>query len=293
MRILQLLDKEEDLRMVLYNKNKTYLTLETIAVTIIFELKRQWKIFLGFAIASFVFVLSLSILPYVLIPDYPLPETQNAYFQEGLQFFIIIILIAACLFFSGIICSEYGNRTGYIVFPIIKKQKVFIGKFIGGLIYLYLIIGVFYLTLGLAGLAFYGELIDLYFISLSFALICCLAICCFISLMSSVLKNTTISIVVSITILLVGDRIFSTLISLVAPDFEPLFSLNYASNILIYVFEDDFLLGVMVRFREQYRMGFETIVWLTPSLEAGLAIFISYMGISLVPTFLFLKRRQL
>ncbi len=292
MRTLQLLDKE-DLRMVLYQKNKTYLTLKTIAVTIIFELKRNWKKFIGFAIVSFLFVLALSILPYVLIPEYPLPETQNEYFTEGLQFFIIIIIIAACLFFGGIICSEYSNRTGYIVFPIIGKQKAFIGKFIGGIIYIYLIIGIFYLTLGIAGLFLYGKLIDLFFMSFVFALICSLAMCCFISLLSSFLKNTTLSIVISITILLVGDRILSTLMSLVAPDFEPFYSLNYASNIIIYVFDNDFLLGEMVRFHERYRMGFEITVWITPSLEAGLAIMISYMVISLIPTFLFLKRRQL
>lgn len=279
--------------MILEEKNKIYLSLKEIYTTIIFELKRQYKIFLGFTITSILFAFLLSIVPYTLIPDYPLPETQADYFREGLQFFTIIVTVAACLFFGNLICSEYSNKTGYILFPIIKKQKLFIGKFIACLIYIYLIIGVFYLILGLAGLTFYGELIDLYYISLGIALFWTISMCCFITFLSSFMKNTTLTIITSITFLLIGDRIIGLLLSLIAPEFEPFYSLNYASNILIYIFEDDFLLGTMIRYHEQFRMGYETITWITPTIEAGLIIIISYIGLSLILAFFFIKRRQL
>ena len=80
---MQLLENKEKL-------NNYYIVAKPIFIAYVFELKKQWKKFIAFSMVSIVFVLLLSYLPYALIADNPLPETQAEYFQLGLNFIIMI-----------------------------------------------------------------------------------------------------------------------------------------------------------------------------------------------------------
>jgi len=142
------------------NEDKTFIGISPIYHTIIFEMKKQKKkLYFFTVIAILIAVLTGYILH--LFPDFLLPQTQAEFFSSGLTFISFITLFAACLFFSGIICSEFNKRTGFIVFPKINKYKLIIGKYLGNLILVVFIVAVFYFILGLFGFLYYGGPINI------------------------------------------------------------------------------------------------------------------------------------
>ncbi|GAG83750.1 unnamed protein product [marine sediment metagenome] len=99
------------------NKNDSIIGLTPIFNTIIFEMKKQRKKLYFFTMVT---ILVAVLLSYVLnlFPENLLSDTQAEFFSSGLGFISFITLFAACMFFSGIICSEFNKRTGFIVFPM-------------------------------------------------------------------------------------------------------------------------------------------------------------------------------
>ena len=109
----------------------------------LFEIKLHVKKFIIFSIVTILLLIISSFLPYLLFPTYQMPSTQADFYQGGLSNSLLII-IAVCLFFSGIICSEFKDKTGIIVFPKINKYKLITGKYLGNLT---LVIGILQLRL--------------------------------------------------------------------------------------------------------------------------------------------------
>ncbi|KKN41381.1 hypothetical protein LCGC14_0723770 [marine sediment metagenome] len=70
---------------------------------------------------------------------------------------MIIIVLAVNLFFGNIICSEFKNKTGFEILPLINRYKLLVGKYLANST---LVIGnviVHYLTMALYGYYFYGS----------------------------------------------------------------------------------------------------------------------------------------
>lgn len=270
-----------------------------ILTTFVFELKKQWKKFIILMGISIIFVFLLSYLPYLLMLDYPLPATQNQFFQGGLGFFMMIVIFTVCFFFGGIICSEFSNKTGHIVFPIINKYKIIIGKYLAAFTMVIGIVGTFYFTLGLLGIYYYGGPISIkYFYSFGIALLYALAVSSFVTLFSSFMKNVNMTIVSTIMILLIANMIIDALIVLVWYEFEPIYSLNHMSKLISYIMEVDFPEVIEDRYvdGDEARGPASDLIlrnWLTPSIEGGIAIALSYVLICNIIAFIVFSRKQL
>ncbi len=270
-----------------------------ILTTFVFELKKQWKKFIILMGISIIFVFLLSYLPYLLMLDYPLPATQNQFFQGGLGFFMMIVIFTVCFFFGGIICSEFSNKTGHIVFPIINKYKIIIGKYLVAFTMVIGIVGTFYFTLGLLGIYYYGGPISIkYFYSFGIALLYALAVSSFVTLFSSFMKNVNMTIVSTIMILLIANMIIDALIVLVWYEFEPIYSLNHMSKLISYIMEVDFPEVIEDRYvdGDEARGPASDLIlrnWLTPSIEGGIAIALSYVLICNIIAFIVFSRKQL
>jgi ABC-type transport system involved in multi-copper enzyme maturation permease subunit len=284
---MQVLEKKE-------NANYHYITALPVVTTYIFELKKQWKKFVIFSVMAISFVVLLSYLPFALIPDNPLPETQADYFQSGLNFIILLTIFSACFFFSGIICSEFSEKTGFITFPIINKYKLVVGKYLGGLTLNIGVIAAFYIALGVLGIYWYGGPINYrYYYSFGIALLYVLAVSGFVTFFSSFMKSVSMTIVSALMILLIANMIIDSLVMLLYPEFEPIYSLNHASELISYILVKDFPTKTEDRFEEVEFRGFTRRFWLTPTIEMGITIFLLYAIISLVVAVIIFKRRQL
>ncbi|MHA2131705.1 MAG: hypothetical protein ACW99L_17190, partial [Promethearchaeota archaeon] len=80
------------------------------------------------------------------------------FYSNATQYFAYILLpLMICFFFSGIICSEYKEKTGLTILPLINKYKLIIGKYCANLFLIVGIATIHYLILILLGYNFYGK----------------------------------------------------------------------------------------------------------------------------------------
>ena len=229
-----------------------------------------------------------------LVAEQLLPNTQAEYMQDSLGFIIFIIIFGASFFFGGIICKEYNEKTGYIVFPKINRYKLFIGKFLGNITYFLAVITIYYFIVIIFGLYFYGfPIVDRVWISLGFALLYCLMIASFVTFFSSFMKNVSMTIVSCVLILLIGFQIADQFVVLFNPDFEPLYSFDYLSNVIQYSLESDFPTKLEDRYEDMKFEGFIFRFWLTPTKEMATIMMLLYTFMFLGFAILIFTRKQL
>ncbi|MFX1417320.1 MAG: hypothetical protein ACFE9N_00200 [Promethearchaeota archaeon] len=279
-------------------KSKKTTGIKPILSTIVFEMKSQMKKFYFFLGIAIIIVFLQSFLLQALLPNYLLPNTQAEFFNNGLTFIEFITLLAACLFFSGIICSEFDKKTGFIVFPKINKYKLILGKYLGNLALVVLIITVYYFFLGLLGLFFYAGPINLrFFYSYSIAILYVIALSSFVTLFSSFMKSVNLTIISTILLLLIGFNIADQIVTFVfAGDIEPLYSITYLgrliTGILEYPFPDPRYAELPISGMGGMG-GFTFGQWITPSVEMGITLLVVYIIVYFILAAYLFKRRQL
>ena len=284
------------------NEEKSFIGISPIFHTLVFEMKKQRKKLYFFV---FITILIAVLTSYILqlFPDFLLSDTQAEFFSGGLNFISFITLFAACLFFSGIICSEFNKRTGFIVFPKINKYKLIIGKYLGNLVLVVIIVAVYYFILGLFGFLYYGGPINIrIFYSFGFAVLYIVALSSFVTLFSSFMKNVNITIIITLVILLMGFNIADQIINLIfAESFEPLYSLAYLGNLISSVLQNPFPDPRYTEFSFPGGMGppgmggvdFSFGSWATPSIFMGTTLLIVYIVACFLLAAILFKRRQL
>ncbi|MFX1550665.1 MAG: hypothetical protein ACFFB9_09910 [Promethearchaeota archaeon] len=282
------------------SRNTKFNGLKPILYTIIFEIKNQRKKFYFFSLVA---IIVAFLLGYILqlIPFYLLPDTQAEFFSNSLQFISFITLFAACLFFSGIICSEFDKKTGFIVFPKINKYKLIIGKYFGNLILVVAIISIYYFILGLLGFFYYGGPINIrFFYSYGIAVLYIIVLSSFVTFFSSFMRSVNLTIISTLLILLIGFNIADQIITLIFADsFEPLYSLAYLGSlitgILEYPFPDPRYSEFSFSGMGPGGMGgdFTFGQWVTPSIEMGITLLLIYIVVYFLLAAYLFKRRQL
>ncbi|TFF95454.1 MAG: ABC transporter permease [Promethearchaeota archaeon] len=277
--------------------------LRPILETFKFEIVRAKKKFIGFAITVLVLFFLINVYFYLAFDDYELPQTLNLYYQRGIGFLYVnnvnntalLILFACCFFFGGIICAEYGDKTGFILFPKINKYKLLLGKYIARFTLVILIIAVYYFSLIIGGIYFYWEFNGQILLSLAIAILFILAISAYVTLFSSLTKKENITIVFSIMTLLFGFTIGDLIVQVSTNgEIEPIYSLMYQSNLIEYSVLED-LPHPRYEILHMFT-GSEIVdlkIWLTPSYPVAICILLLYTAMLLIFASLIFKRKQL
>lgn len=282
------------------NRMKYNVGIKPILYTIVFQMKKQRKKFYYFSIVS---IMVAILLGYILqlIPSYLLPDTQAEFFNNGLRFILFLTLFAACLFFSGIICSEFDKKTGFIVFPKINKYKLILGKYLGNLVLVVAIITIYYFVLGLLGFYYYGGPINIrLFYSYGIAILYVIALSSFVTFFSSFMRSVNLTIISTLLILLIGFNIADQLVTLIfAGNFEPLYSLAYLGSLITGILEYPF---PNPRYSEFSFSGmgpggvggdFTIGQWITPTVLMGITLLLVFTVFYFVLAAYLFKRRQL
>ena len=284
---MQILKKNEQL-------NRIYTNALPLTTTYIFELKKKWKRFVFFSSFGFATRILGGYLTYALIPENPLPDTQSDYFQSQLGFLIMLTIFGSCFFFGDIICAEFGTKTGFITFPIINKYQLIIGKFLGNLTLMAGVITIYYITLGFTGIFWYGGPINYrFYYSFGIALLYMLACGSFVTMFSSFMKGVNMTIVSTLLLLLIANNIIDSLVVLLYPEFEPIYSLSHASDLVSHILVEDFPTKTVDRYEDRESRGFIRRRWLTPTIEMGITIFLIYTIVCITVAALTFKRRQI
>jgi ABC-2 type transport system permease protein len=133
-----------------------------------------------------------------VVADFDFRESAKSFASSFVQFASTLIIICIVFFGADALVSEYQTRTAYLLFPNpVKKEIMFLGKFLASFIASLLMVGLFYglivalSLLSVSGVAFY---LPLSFAFATLFLVSILAVAFFIS---SIMKGSTGAIVLT------------------------------------------------------------------------------------------------
>jgi len=269
--------------------------ISQIGNTITFELKKNLKSFVIMLIVfTSVFFLLLLISELKLAQDVALPAESVDYAVDYLtQFFGFLIIISASLFGGSIIVEDFKKQTGNLLFPKISKTRLLIGRLASRFTLNAICVSFYYILISIVTLAKYGEIPNTLWASLGWALFYTFTILVFVTFMSSIMRSTSATIIVSILFLLIVFNIVAMFLRFAGLTMEPLFLLTYYEGIIS---------GSLAMPNPRYADilmptpgGGDPVtftMWLTPTEPAALIGMLIYAGIFLVFAYFIYQRRQ-
>ncbi len=273
--------------------NNLYLKVKPIFHTFLFEITLNIKKFIIFSSITILLLIFSSYLVHVLSPFGSLPTPQAGFYDIGIMYFNIIAIFAVCFFFSGIICSEYKNKTGLIVLPLINKYKLIIGKYLANSILVIGIAGVHYLAMILLGYYFYGgPILNRLILSFGFVILYIFALGSIVTFFSSFMSSETPVIIAMSGLVLFGfEYIIDPVIMAIFINFEPNYSLSYLYKITRWIIYPDY--STMDRYIEETIGNITFKRWFIPSIEGALIFLLLYSIIFFILASILFKKREL
>lgn len=223
----------------------------------------------------------------------------QSYISSDLSFYsnwwgnsITFIVILSAIFFGGdAISSEFENKTGYfILVNPITRPTVYFGKLIAAILATFIIVSVFAVITIANAIYYFGSVNYLFFESFGFSIIYIFAVMGLAFFFSSLFKNNSTSIIVTIILFLFVFPLIQTLIaSLVG--IEPWFIVTYGAQIIGNVFQNPYPAHVSTIVLHSPKGKITYLHTYNPTIKEGIYIMLSYfVGSALAGLLVFQKR---
>ncbi len=266
-----------------------------IGDTFMFELKKNLIPFLiMMIITALMFTLFVLLQTLQEVQDVPLPDEAIQYFISYFQYiFGFLVVLTAAGFAGSIIAEDFQKQTGNLLFPKISKSRLFIGRIMARYLMNAICI-VFYYTL-VTSITFikYGEIPLMGILtSLIWALFYTFALFSMVTFVSSIMKSTSASIIVSVFLYLLVFTMIQQIMNYLAGGVEPWFLLSYYENIITNIVNMP-----DPRYRE-VTMGFGPgggvtfYQWVTPNVLTAFFGILIYSVLFLTLAYVRYRRRQ-
>jgi ABC-2 type transport system permease protein len=262
----------------------------TVARYDIFKHLRSRRLIAIFIIEAIILAVMLS-LPALL--GRPYPDDPAEFVQSVLQFLFtnILIILGATMFAGDAICSEFQNRTGYLVFPNpVRKSSIYLGKFLSTALIVLLVVSVWYWVAIIAGAIMTGGVSALAVQSYGLAVLYALAASSVGFLISSILKGSTGALVLTFFLLFM---IFP-MVDLVGTlgGVEPVPSITYQSGAIDAIFYEPYPQSYVEYANVSIGLPFN-IYFFYPSVASSVAVMIGYMVACNAIGLVLFKRREM
>ncbi|MBA7700248.1 hypothetical protein ES703_108958 [subsurface metagenome] len=269
--------------------------ISQIGNTITFEFKRNLRNFIIMLVVfTSVFFLLLLISELQLAQDVQLPNDPIDYVDDYLtQFFGFLIIISASLFGGSIIVEDFKKQTGNLLFPKISKTRLLIGRLTSRYTLNAICVIFYYVLIGTVTFIKYTEIPINLWVSLGWALLYTFTILTFVTFMSSIMRSTSATIIVSILFLLIVFHIITMILSFAGLTMEPLFLLTYYEGIISGSLSmPNPRYGEIMRSTPGGGDPVTFIQWLTPTEPAALIGMVVYASVFLILAYFIYQRRQ-
>ena len=269
--------------------------ISQIGNTITFEFKKNLKSFIIMLIIfTSVFSLLLLISELQLAQNVALPTNPVEYVDDYLtQFFGFLIIISASLFGGSIIVEDFKKQTGNLLFPKISKTRLLIGRLTSRYILNAICVSFYYILISIFTLTKYGEIPITLWASLGWALLYTFVILTFVTFMSSIMRSTSATIIVSILFLLIVFNIITMILRFAGLTIEPLFLLTYYEGIISGSLSMPNPRYTEITMPAPGTGEFVTFTqWLTPTEPGALIGLLIYTSIFLISAYFIYQRRQ-
>ena len=228
---------------------------------------------------------------FVGFPGEPASLASLGFYGAAWGATVTLIVILSAAFFGGdAISGEFQNKTGYFLVPNpIRRSAIYIGKWIAALVASTIILALFAIIVVANGLYYFPGGIPWQFEqSFAFAWVFLVAALSLMFAFSSLLKNSSVSILLGVILLLIVFSLIDTLSSSVA-GIEPWYSITYGAGIITNILQATYPLHVTTESLGQAIGGGGnatnarfTLTVYNAGVAEGLAILIAYflvMGI--------------
>jgi ABC-type transport system involved in multi-copper enzyme maturation permease subunit len=265
-----------------------------IGDTITFEFKKNLMNFiLMLLVFSLIFLIFVIVQELQYSQGVKLPDNPVDYITTYLEMFGFMIIISTATFAGSIIAEDFQKQTGNLLFPKISKSRLLIGRIISRYALNVISVCFYYILIGIITFIKYSEIPVVLWASMGWALIYTFALFTFVTFISSIMKSTSVSIIVSILFLLIVFNLIIMILRFTGLNVEPLFILTYYEGIVLYslAMPDPRYIyldlqppgtGEPITFKQ----------WLTPTIPASLLGMAIYISIFLILAYFLYKRRQ-
>ena len=263
-----------------------------ISDTMNFELKRnKKKVLMMLIFFGCIFLLFLLVQQLQEYAGSELPEDPLTYISSYLSMIGMVIIISSSLFAGSIIADDYQKGTRNLLFPKIGKTRLLIGRIIILFLLNSLCISFYYMLISIITFIKYAMIPISILESLGWALFYCFTLFSFVTFISSFMKSTSYSIIVSILLLLIVFTMLDSVLMFtgITEYIEPFFLITYYENIIIHCFDMP-----DPRYGSPIPSGplSEFTTWLTPSAQGAFTGMLIYSAILLICAYIFFRIRQ-
>ncbi|MFX1470432.1 MAG: ABC transporter permease [Promethearchaeota archaeon] len=271
-------------------------SITQISDTISFEIRRNFKNFiLMLSVFLGIFIIFLVVQELQYLQDVPLPEDPIYYIKSYMTMFGFMVILSSAGFAGSIIAEDFHRQTGNLLFPKIGKTRLLIGRVISRYSLNALCVGFYYLLISTMTLIKYGEIPLVLWGSLGWALLYTFMIFTFVTLMSSIMKSTAISIILSILFLLIVFNMINMILRFAGLEFEPIFIITYYEGIIVNSMAMPNTRYEEIRIpTDPHGIDGEIVFknWTTPTEVVALIGMLIFISIFLGLTYFLYKRRQ-
>ena len=265
--------------------------------TIMFEFKKNLKSFLIMLIVFLtVFILFLAISELQLAQDVELPDDPINYVSSYMGFLGFLIIISAAMLGGSIIVEDFKKQTGNLLFPKISKTRLLIGRLTARYILNAICVCFYYILIGSLTLIKYNELPIELWSSMGWALLYTFMLLTFVTFMSSIMRSTSATIIVSILFYLIVFNMITMILSFAGLTIEPLFMLTYYEGIITGSLSMPDPRYAEIRMPTPGGGGggeFATFTqWITPAEPAAFIGMLIYASVFLALAYFIYKRKQ-
>ena len=264
--------------------------IATVARYDIFKHLRSRRLIAIFVIEAAILALMIS-LPAIL--GQPYPEDPAEFVQSVVAFLFtnILIILAATMFAGDSICSEFQNRTGYLVFPNpIKKSSIYLGKFLSTALIVLLVVSIWYWAAIIAGAIITGDVSILAIQSYGLAVLYAFAASSIGFLISSILKGSTGALVLTFFLLFMIFPLVDSVGTL--GGIEPVPSITYQAGAIDAVMTTPYPENWVEYANESIGLPFN-IYFFYPSVTSSVVVMIGYIAVCNVAGMILFKRREM
>ncbi|MDW5561675.1 MAG: ABC transporter permease [Methanomassiliicoccus sp.] len=237
-------------------------------------------------------VLVLAIIT-VLIGTSDHKYTVDGVISEYVGFVSILIILGATLFGGDAIVSEYQGRTGFLLFPNpVKKSSILGGKLASSVAAMSLLLVIYYVVAIVCGLVLgSGGMSTRVFASLGLALLYGISAIAVAFLISSIMKGSTGSLILTFALFFLIFDIITSLIGTLG-GIKPWFMIDFAGSTLSTVMSDPYPVDTISSIPVGDGTTFSMHVFY-PEIYLSIAVMVVYAAASIGLAYLFFRRREM
>jgi ABC-type transport system involved in multi-copper enzyme maturation permease subunit len=265
--------------------------------TFTFEIQRNLKKFF-IVLALFIAIIILMVTINQIQEDKGIEPTDDPlqYARGYLGFIDMLIYISASTFAGSLIVVDFEKQTGNMIFPIIARNRLLIGRVLSVVFMNGLCVLLFYITIGIITYVKYDEIPEILWTSMGWAELYTLTIIAFVTFFSSVMKTTAGAVVVSIILLIMVFNLVLEIGMLLTKE-EPIYLLTYYAYIITYILDmpEERFQEMNIPLGTEQEVLPESITlyqWLTPDQVGAFWGMIIYMAILFFLSYVFFRKKN-